>query len=81
MVIGISGQIADTHDFYAGEEADGSGTVTSRAYLESGVGATDNVGLVTEFATPEPSATGFVGAGLLFLSILRRTLRGAGTSL
>jgi hypothetical protein len=76
MDVIISDQVADLHGFYAGEEADSTGTVTSRAYLESGVGAADDVGLVTEFDTPEPGTVGFAAAGLSLLLLRYRALKG-----
>jgi hypothetical protein len=56
-------------------QADDTGTVTSRAYCITDTGCfADDTGLVTTFetGTPEPSTLGMLGGALLGLSLLRR---------
>jgi hypothetical protein len=56
-------------------EADTTGTVTSRAYcITNGACGADNGGLVTTFdtAAPEPGTLGMLGGALFGLSLLRK---------
>jgi hypothetical protein len=74
MTINLSG-VSDPV-VYAFYNADGSGTVTSRAVFGTGRSVLDSIGLVTRFddtvVTPEPTSQLLFGTGLVVLALAAR---------